>query len=274
MNVFFQQAIGEQTAELPESNPLLKYQLLVVLDEFTAVGRLPVLLTSIAFVPGYNVRPLMVIQTPSQLDEVYGQNGRKIMLKTLAARIIFPPNDMEDARNVSEELGYTTVKSRSRTVPGVMGGGKRSPSTNVSDQRRALMLPQEIKEMPADRQLLFVEHVLPVKCHKIRYFDDPIFKKRLLPAPGVKKQDVSTYSGGRTDDHFAMWQERVNREGRPPTSPRSVTARMPAPEPGAPAMAGEFSLDFSAVRIPPGRFLTGSELDAAVHSFLDELETA
>ena len=130
--------------------------------------------------------------------------------------------------------------------------------------------------MPADRQLLFVEHVLPVKCYKIRYFDDPIFKKRLLPAPGVKKQDVSSYSGGRTDDHFAMWQERVNREGRPPTSPRSVTARVPVSEPGAtaPVMAGEFSLDFSAVRIPPGRFLTGSELDAAVHSFLDELETA
>ena len=275
MNVFFQQAIGEQTAELPESNPLLKYQLLVVLDEFTAVGRLPVLLTSIAFVPGYNVRPLMVIQTPSQLDEVYGQNGRKIMLKTLAARIIFPPNDMEDARNVSEELGYTTVKSRSRTVPGVMGGGKRSPSTNVSDQRRALMLPQEIKEMPADRQLLFVEHVLPVKCHKIRYFEDPIFKKRLLPAPAVKKQDISAYNGGRTDDHFAMWQERVSRGGRT-IPPRAVHAPAPLSEPGPniSASAGEFSLDFSAVRIPPGRFLTGSELDAAVHSFLDELETA
>ncbi len=41
MNVFFQQAIGEQTAELPENNPLLKHQLLVVLDEFTAVGRMP-----------------------------------------------------------------------------------------------------------------------------------------------------------------------------------------------------------------------------------------
>jgi type IV secretion system protein VirD4 len=197
------------------------------------------------------------------------------MLKTLAARIIFPPNDMEDARNVSEELGYTTMKSRSRNVPGVMSGGKRSPSTNVSDQRRALMLPQEIKEMPADRQLLFVEHVLPVKCHKIRYFDDPIFRKRLLPAPGVKQQDVSTYTGGRTDDHFAMWQERLTREGRSvvplkggavlPIGPSSV---------GTVQAAGEFSLDFSAVQIPPGRFLTGSELDAAVHSFLDELETA
>jgi type IV secretion system protein VirD4 len=173
-------------------------------------------------------------------------------------------------------LGYTTVKSRSRTVPGVMGGGKRGPSINVTDQRRALMLPQEIKEMPADQQLLFVEHVLPVKCHKIKYFDDPIFKKRLLPPPGVKQQDVSTYSGGRTDDHFAMWQERVNRDGLG-VAPRVAVANVgPANEPGAgaSAVAGEFSLDFSAVQIPPGRYLTGSELDAAVHSFLDELETA
>jgi type IV secretion system protein VirD4 len=278
MNVFFQQAIGEQTAELPESNPELKYQLLVVLDEFTAVGRIPILLSSIAFVPGYNVRTLMVIQTPSQLDEVYGPNGRKIMLKTLAARIIFPPNDMEDARNISEELGYTTVKSRSRTVPGITGGGKRSPSTNVSDQRRALMLPQEIKEMPADRQLLFVEHVLPVKCQKIKYFEDKIFAARLLPSPGVKKQDVSKYTGGRTDDHFAMWQERVNR-GQRAAAPRSeavTNGPPPTHEAAAAALspAAEFSLDFSTVQIPQGRYLTGSELDAAVNSFLDELETA
>jgi type IV secretion system protein VirD4 len=282
MNVFFQQAIGEQTAELPELNPELQHQLLVVLDEFTAVGKIPILLNSIAFVPGYNVRTLMVIQTPSQLDEVYGQNGRKIMLKTLAARIIFPPNDMEDARNVSEELGYTTVKSRSRTVPGVLGGGKRSPSTNVSDHRRALMLPQEIKEMPADRQLLFVEHVLPVKCHKIRYFEDPVFKERLLPPPGVPKQDISKYSGGRTDDHFPLWQERIHPATpvaaatpvRPPaiaTAPATATAtkiRTAAPVPAA-----EFDLDFSDVTIPPGRFLTSSEMDAAVNSFCDEIET-
>ena len=38
--------------------------------------------------------------------------------------------------------------------------------------------------------------------------------------------------------------------------------------------AAEFSLDFSTVQIPQGRYLTGSELDAAVNSFLDELETA
>ncbi|HEY0745607.1 MAG TPA: type IV secretory system conjugative DNA transfer family protein [Steroidobacteraceae bacterium] len=272
MNVFFQQAIGEQTAELPEHNPELKHQLLVILDEFTAVGRIPILLNSIAFVPGYNVRTLMIIQTPSQLDEVYGQNGKKIMLKTLGARIVFAPNDMEDARSISEELGYTTVKSRSRNVPGVGGGRNRSPSTNISDQKRALMLPQEIKEMPTDRELVFVENLLPIKCHKIKYFEDKIFKSRLLPAPGIAKQDVSNYSGNRTDDHFAMWQQLIQRplSTRAPATTESAKSAPLA----STAPATEFSLDFSTVQIPEGRYMSEPEIDAAVNSFLDELESA
>jgi len=130
--------------------------------------------------------------------------------------------------------------------------------------------------MPADQQLLFIEHVLPVKCFKIRYFDDPIFKERLLPAPGVKKHDVSKYSGGRMDDHFAMWQERVHREGAVSAPRAPVASASPRSEPArhAPATAAEFSLDFSDVRIPVGRYLTEPEVTAAVHSFLDELETA
>jgi type IV secretion system protein VirD4 len=281
MNVFFQQAIGEQTAELPEHNPALKYQLLVVLDECTAVGRIPILLSSIAFLPGYNVRTLMVIQTPSQFDELYGPNGTKIILKTLAARVVFPPNDIEDARKISEELGYTTVKGRSRNVPGLGGGRQRSPSTTVSDQRRALMLPQEIKEMPADSEILFVEHLPPVRCHKIRYYDDKIFASRVLPPPGVKAQDVSKYSGGRTDDHFAMWQQRVapSRQGQPAPRPApspvlATTAKPPAQPAQAVSPASEFSLDFSAVQIPEGRYLTKPEMESAVNSFLDELESA
>ena len=171
----------------------------------------------------------MVIQTPSQFDELYGPNGTKIILKTLAARVVFPPNDIEDARKISEELGYTTVKGRSRNVPGLGGGRQRSPSTTVSDQRRALLLPQEIKEMPADQEILFVEHLLPVRCSKIRYYDDKIFASRVLPPPGVKAQDVSKYSGGRTDDHFAMWQQRV-APSRPPSQQGQPVLR-PAPSP-------------------------------------------
>jgi type IV secretion system protein VirD4 len=267
MNVFFQQAIGEQTAELPEHNPELKHQLLVILDEFTAVGRIPILLNSIAFVPGYNVRTLMIIQTPSQLDEVYGQNGKKIMLKTLGARIVFAPNDMEDARSISEELGYTTVKSRSRNIPG-LGGKNRSPSTNISDQKRALMLPQEIKEMPSTQELVFVENLLPIKCHKIKYYEDEIFKSRLFPAPSVPKQDISKYSGNRTDDHFAVWQLRLANAN----TPKLPAEEQPPVINAEVSPACEFTLDFSTVRIPQGRYLSETEVTAAINAFIDEFE--
>ena len=270
MNVFFQQAIGEQTSELPEHNPALKYQLLVALDEFTAVGRIPILLSSIAFIPGYNVRTLMVIQTPSQLDEVYGPNGTKIMLKTLAARIVFAPNDIEDARKISEELGYTTVKGRSRSEPGFGAGRQRGPSTTFSDQRRALLLPQEIKAMPADQEILFVEHLLPVRCKKIRYYDDKLFASRILPPPRVKAQDVSRYSGGRMDDHFAMWQQRI-RKGQAGPAPAGVAP----PEANRPIAVPTH--DIAAADDAPARRdgspLTKPEMDVAVNAFLDDLES-
>ena len=47
LNLFFQQAIGLQTRELPERNPKLKYQVMMLLDEFTALGRIPIIAEAI-----------------------------------------------------------------------------------------------------------------------------------------------------------------------------------------------------------------------------------
>ena len=41
LSLLFQQALGLQTRELPERNPALKYQVLMMLDEMTAPGRIP-----------------------------------------------------------------------------------------------------------------------------------------------------------------------------------------------------------------------------------------
>ena len=261
MNLFFQQAIGEQTAELPEHNPALKHQLLVLLDEFTAIGRVPILMNSIAFVPGYNVRTLMVIQTPAQLQEVYGANGAKIMLKTLAARVVFAPNDIEDAKQISEELGYKTVKSKSRTMPSFMSDKNRSASATVSDQRRALLLPQEVKSMGAEREIVFLENLLPVRCQKIRYLTDPRFMKRVRPPPAVKPLDITRFAKARTDDHFALWRQRVVH---PALTPR------PMPTPAVYEEEGS-SLDFSPIEIPDSRTLTDAEISRAVDAFLADL---
>lgn len=277
MNLFFQQAIGEQTVELPEYNKALKHQLLVVLDEFTAIGRIPILVNSIAFIPGYNVRTLMVIQTPSQLQEVYGQHGANIMLKTLAVRVVFAPNDIEDAEKISRELGYTTVKAKSRSIPSFMSNKHRSPSVNISEQRRALMLPQEVKEMGPSREIVLYENLRPVRCHKIRYYADKRFRARLLKAPMLRANDLSNAARSRTDDHFGLWQAK-GLQGVQTPAPARTAPPVQTSAPATPAMVdretGEvFTLDFSNVKIPESAGMTPAEINRAVDQFLDDLDT-
>lgn len=189
--LFFQQAIGLQTRVLPELDSSLKHQVLMLLDEFTALGRIPIIAESISYLPGYNVRVLLVIQAPAQLREVYGPNGAETMLKSLAARIVFTPKDMSDAREISEELGNTTAKVRSFSRPQFgLGDAKRSNSVNVSEQRRALLLPQEVKALATDEALIFYEGLRPIRCHKIRYFADRQFTTRIHPAPVVPVTEI------------------------------------------------------------------------------------
>ena len=188
LNLFFQQAIGLQTRELPERNPALKYQVMMLLDEFTALGRIPIIAEAISYLPGYNVRVVLVIQTPAQLREVYGIHAAETMLKSLAARIVFAPKDFPDAREISDELGFTTVPVKTVSMPvgaTLSRRGQRSRSQSVSHQRRALLLPQEVKELGTEEAIVFYEGLRPIRCRKIRYFSEKRFRKRLLPAPRV-----------------------------------------------------------------------------------------
>lgn len=187
LSLFFQQAIGMQTRELPEHNPQLKHQLLLLLDEFTALGRIPIIETACGFLPGYNVRILLVIQTPSQLRAVYGREGADTLIKTLAGRILFAPKDFADAQEISNELGSTTVKGKSRSRPLWGTGAGKGHSTTESDQRRLLLMPQEVKEIGEGKEIFIYEGIRPILAEKIIYYQDKHFKKRLMPPPTITR---------------------------------------------------------------------------------------
>jgi len=154
-NLFIEQAIALQTEELPEHNPALKYQVLMLLDEATAPGKIPILAQAISYLPGYNVRFLFVIQAFSQLREVYGPNAADTMMKSLAARVLYAPKDFAEANEISQELGFTTVKVKSHSKPRMAAWSRKTQHGNisVSEQKRALLLPQEVKGLMVDQQL-------------------------------------------------------------------------------------------------------------------------
>ena len=177
VNLFFSQLINQNTRELPQNNKALKHQCLLLMDEFTSIGRVDIIASAVSYMAGYNIRLLPIIQSVAQLDATYGKEVARTLITNHALQIVYAPREQQDANDYSEMLGYTTVRkenvTRSRT-------GDRSRSE--SEERRALMLPQELKAMGNDTEVFLYEGIPhPVKCDKIRYYKDKYFTSRLLP---------------------------------------------------------------------------------------------
>jgi type IV secretion system protein VirD4 len=272
LSLFFQQAIGLQTRALPEHDPTLKHQVLMMLDEFAALGRIPIIAESVSYLPGYNVRVVLVIHTPAQLREVYGMNGAETMLKSLAARIVFAPKDYPDAREISDELGVTTVRARTVSKPLFDWGdskGRRSRSMSVSEQRRPLLLPQEVKALGSRQAIIFYEGLWPIRCKKLRYFEDGRFRARLLPPPVVAPAPAVTLAPTSSVAH-ASGEANSTPERTPLT--REATAE--DIERIDTLTLEDFAAPLSDVRLPQkgeGERLTAEEMNTAVESFLQSL---
>lgn len=181
VNLFFSQLINQNTRELPQANPALKHQCLLLMDEFTAIGRVDIIGSAVGYMAGYNLRLLPIIQSMAQLDAVYGKEVSRTLVTNHALQIVFAPREQQDANDYSEMLGYTTVRRTSITR-----GKELSRSELV--ERRALMLPQELKAMPAEKEIFFFEGLAhPVMCDKIVYYKDKRFTSRLLPPMDVPR---------------------------------------------------------------------------------------
>lgn len=179
VNLFFSQLINQNTRELPTADPTLRYQCLLLMDEFTSIGRVDIIASAVSYMAGYNIRLLPIIQSMAQLDAVYGKELSRTIITNHALQIVYTPREQQDANDYSEMLGTTTVKRTSVTR------GKETSRSEVIE-KRALMLPQELKAMPGDKEIVFYEGIPnPVMCEKIAYYKERYFTSRLKPKAEV-----------------------------------------------------------------------------------------
>jgi type IV secretion system protein VirD4 len=194
LNLFFSQLVNLNTRELPEQDVGLTRQCLLVNDEFTAMGRVSVISSAAAFLAGYNLRLLTVVQAMSQLDAVYGDKDARTFATNHGLQILFAPREQRDADEYSAMLGQFTERAtshgRSRSFS---QHGHSSVSTNESQQRRALLLPQEFKELGSERLVVIVENCKPILAEKIRYHRDKVFRDRLRRPPTVPRMGVELH---------------------------------------------------------------------------------
>lgn len=177
LNIFVQQTFDGLLGALPGADEPL--QVLALLDEFTALGRLENVEKGIAYFAGYNIVLAPVIQDLSQLEEVYGHAVTEIFLSTANIRIAYAQNSLKTAKYLSEEMGFRTITTRSRShrVADPWQG-----QVSESQTRRELMFPHEIRELDRHKELLLVEAASPIKADKIRYYQDRAFTRLVRPA--------------------------------------------------------------------------------------------
>jgi type IV secretion system protein VirD4 len=177
LNLFFTQLIFQNTQALAASQQG-SLQCLLLMDEFTSIGRIEILAHSVAFIAGYGLRLVTIIQSIAQLAGVYGENDARTLIANHALRVVFAPSEMRDAREISEMLGVTTVRTPSETRTRSSGGARSSTTRKVSEQSRALLLPQELRALGDATELLFLPGHLPIRASKIRYFSDRQLRSR------------------------------------------------------------------------------------------------
>ncbi len=162
-----------------------RHQLLMMLDEFPALGRLDFFESALAFMAGYGVRSFLIAQSLNQISKAYGENNA--ILDNCHVRIAFASNDERTAKRISDSLGTATELRAQRNY----AGHRLAPwlaHVMVSRQEtaRQLLTPGEVMQLPADEEIVMVSGQPPIRAKKLRYFEDANFTGRVCPPPILK----------------------------------------------------------------------------------------
>ena len=189
-----------------------KHQLLMMLDEFPALGRLDFFETSLAFMAGYGVRAFLIAQSLNQIEKAYGEHNS--ILDNCHVRVAFATNDERTAKRISDALGVATEQRAMRNY----AGHRLAPwlaHVMVSRQEtaRPLLTQGEVMQLPPADELVLVSGIVPIRAKKLQYYMDANFRGRLMPPPVLGEGGYPDRPQRRPDDWTGMVRAPDTRLG-------------------------------------------------------------
>ena len=157
-------------------------QLLLMLDEFPALGRLDFFEQAMAFMAGYRIKAFLIAQSLNQIAKAYGENNS--ILDNCHVRVAFSTNDERTARRISDSLGTATEMRAMKNY----AGHRLSPwlghlMVSRQETARPLLTPGEVMQLPSDEALVQVSGVPPIRAKKARFYGDRELASRVGPPP-------------------------------------------------------------------------------------------
>ena len=159
-----------------------RQRLLLMLDEFPALGRLDFFESALAFMAGYGIKSFLIAQSLNQIEKAYGQNNS--ILDNCHVRVSFATNDERTAKRVSDALGTATELKAQRNY----AGHRLSPwlghlMVSRQETARPLLTPGEVMQLSPTDELVLVSGMRPIRASKARFYEDRQLQTRVIAPP-------------------------------------------------------------------------------------------
>jgi type IV secretion system protein VirD4 len=158
-----------------EPGPDEPWPVMILLDEFNRLGKMPIVAESIELLRHYRGHLAVVTQTIPAIDEIYGENTRRALQGNAGVKLYLTPSDEKTIEELSKAVGKTTktVVTRSRAIG-------RNPFEGRSQSERteevSLLPEDEARRLPLDEIVVVVDAQMPIRAKRVVYFKDPCFK--------------------------------------------------------------------------------------------------
>jgi type IV secretion system protein VirD4 len=167
-----------------------RHRLVLMLDEFPALGRLDFFESALAFMAGYGLKSFLIAQSLNQIEKAYGPNNA--ILDNCHVRVSFATNDERTAKRVSDALGTATELRAMKNY----AGHRLSPwlghlMVSRQETARPLLTPGEVMQLPADDEIVLISGSPPIRAKKARYYEDRRLSERVLPPPKPNPAELS-----------------------------------------------------------------------------------
>ena len=154
-------------------------RVLFLLDEFAQLGPMAPVRRAVSLMAGYGVQVWPFLQDLGQLKQTYPKDWETFVANTDVVQA-FGTTDQFTAEYLSKMAGTRTVFSHGATTGKSRSRGKsrssgRSEGASMSEHGRPLVMPDELRLMDERDQLLLVRGLRPVRCRKLRFYEDSEF---------------------------------------------------------------------------------------------------
>ncbi|PKP81945.1 MAG: conjugal transfer protein TraG [Alphaproteobacteria bacterium HGW-Alphaproteobacteria-18] len=227
MRLFLNQLARSQMEDLAHGSDgrEKRHTLLLCLDEFPQLGKMPFFETAMGAFAGYGLKAYLVCQSLNHILRAYGRDN--VILDNCHIVTAFAAADMNTAKTIAEMAGEARElrPQYSEQRPGPILGPRRG-SVTWREESRPLLLPSDVRQLPPGEQLTFVAGTKPLRTRKIKYDREPVFAGRLRRPSGTPQRLTTAHDW---EDVVSLGRLPASEKPARPGSPARPAPRKPAP---------------------------------------------